>query len=105
MPMRGDAHGCDVLDSAKKKSKTQYRKVSETELKRSGQKRRKENDTAKEEQRSRIYMYEESSPRVSRHDGKRLAVDSPEVSPSNLNWAKIDYYGGISMADYRTARS
>ena len=37
--------------------------------------------------------------------GKRLAVDSPEVSPSNLNWAKIDYYGGISVADYRTARS
>ena len=37
--------------------------------------------------------------------GKRLAVDSPEVSPSNLNWAKIDYYGGISVADYPTARS
>ena len=37
--------------------------------------------------------------------GKRLAVDSPEISPSNLNWAKIDYYGGISVADYRTARS
>ena len=55
-------------EKKKKIKKRSTGKCQGKELKRSSQKRRKENDTAKEEQRSRIYTYEESSPRVSRHD-------------------------------------
>lgn len=132
MPMRGDAHGCDVLDSAKEKKK-KSNAVQESvqgpnwnaRVRREGKRtimlkknsaraytctkkvHRGSRDTTRMNPCQMLEVLDEIG-EVSlqlKVTGKRLAVDSPEVSPSNLNWAKIDYYGGISVADYRTARS